>query len=696
MFVRSGSSWSQQQKLVPSDGAEKDFFGAKVSVSGGTAIVGAYLDDDNGNYSGSAYIFTQFEDEPNGSPCIFSEQCASSACIDGVCCDMADCALSDCLACVQYRKADGSTDGTCGPVITGSHCGPAPGVCYSSTAYALAPTCSAAGECVANHPPCPDHFACVSNASSGLCATDCREDGSSSGMPDHSRCADDYWCDTDGTCVPDKAGGAECSDDEECLSKECVSAECRNTYGDSCSGDNECPGGVNCVDSVCCKSVCNQVCQACDIPGSLGTCIPVPANLDNGQPHHGSCAGAHADCGVGTCDGSSVDECVYDEGAPCGGSTTCDAGSLTSGQCAASGECVANLVTSCSPYVCADSTACRESCSTDNHCATGYYCDTDTDTCVEDRAEGEDCDADRECDSGFCADGTCCDERCNEQCEACDVSGSEGTCTAVEGDPHGSRPACGGTDPICGGRCDGEKRDGCSFPDASTSCGESSCASSVTQPRVCDRGSCVAGTEIICAPYGCNDEHTDCATSCTSNADCASGATCDTTAGECAFTDGVCIDLVTIELPNGSEQSCAPYICDSGECLRECLGNDECVEGYECDDGDCVEVETGSGGSGSGGAGGAEGEEPSGTGGLAEAGAPGNGGAPSGGGAEPGERGGSGDRDDAGDRGDSGDSSGCGCRTAGTQPSGGALWLVSLGLIGASYRRRRHGRKHSP
>jgi hypothetical protein len=40
-----------------SDGGTNDFFGTSVSISGDYAIVGAPFDDDNGNDSGSAYIF---------------------------------------------------------------------------------------------------------------------------------------------------------------------------------------------------------------------------------------------------------------------------------------------------------------------------------------------------------------------------------------------------------------------------------------------------------------------------------------------------------------------------------------------------------------------------------------------------------------------------------------------------------------
>jgi hypothetical protein len=63
IFVRSGSSWTQQQKLTAgTDAATSDYFSYSVSISsdGNTAIIGAYLDDDNAQGdSGSAYIFVR-------------------------------------------------------------------------------------------------------------------------------------------------------------------------------------------------------------------------------------------------------------------------------------------------------------------------------------------------------------------------------------------------------------------------------------------------------------------------------------------------------------------------------------------------------------------------------------------------------------------------------------------------------------
>lgn len=57
IFKWSGSSWTQQAKLIPSDADDGDQFGYSVCINGDYALVGAVGDDDDGNFSGSAYIF---------------------------------------------------------------------------------------------------------------------------------------------------------------------------------------------------------------------------------------------------------------------------------------------------------------------------------------------------------------------------------------------------------------------------------------------------------------------------------------------------------------------------------------------------------------------------------------------------------------------------------------------------------------
>ena len=48
---------NQISKLTANDAMRGDYFGESVGISGNTAIVGAYADDDAGVESGSAYLF---------------------------------------------------------------------------------------------------------------------------------------------------------------------------------------------------------------------------------------------------------------------------------------------------------------------------------------------------------------------------------------------------------------------------------------------------------------------------------------------------------------------------------------------------------------------------------------------------------------------------------------------------------------
>ncbi|MBS1792233.1 MAG: VCBS repeat-containing protein [Acidobacteria bacterium] len=60
VFVRSGNAWTEQQKLTAADGATGDFFGLRVCLSSGTALVGVQQDDIGANVDqGSVYVFTR-------------------------------------------------------------------------------------------------------------------------------------------------------------------------------------------------------------------------------------------------------------------------------------------------------------------------------------------------------------------------------------------------------------------------------------------------------------------------------------------------------------------------------------------------------------------------------------------------------------------------------------------------------------
>ena len=57
VFERLGASWVETALLLASDGAPGDLFGTSVKISGDVVVVAALRDDDNGEDSGSAYIY---------------------------------------------------------------------------------------------------------------------------------------------------------------------------------------------------------------------------------------------------------------------------------------------------------------------------------------------------------------------------------------------------------------------------------------------------------------------------------------------------------------------------------------------------------------------------------------------------------------------------------------------------------------
>lgn len=61
--------------------------------------------------------------------------------------------------------------------------------------------------------------------------------------------------------------------------------------GEACESDDEC-AGIPCADKVCCNVRCSGTCEACDLPGSLGTCTAIPAGEDPAE-----------ECGYLGCDG---------------------------------------------------------------------------------------------------------------------------------------------------------------------------------------------------------------------------------------------------------------------------------------------------------------------------------------------------------------------------------------------------------
>lgn len=113
------------------------------------------------------------------------------------------------------------------------------------------------------------------------------------------------------------------------------------------------------------------------------------------------------------------------------------------------------------------------------------------------------CSAASPCATGACVDGFCCDVPCTGICEACNVPGSEGKCTATKGKPaHGK--CDGDADGVCAGSCDGTNRAACTYPEVE--CGKSSCAGGdATVAPKCKAGTCPTPTKQTCA-LGCYED----------------------------------------------------------------------------------------------------------------------------------------------------------------------------------------------
>ena len=89
---------------------------------------------------------------------------------------------------------------------------------------------------------------------------------------------------------------------------------------------------------------------------------------------------------------------------------------------------------------------------------------------------------------------------CAEQCKACDVATSRGTCTQVtSGAPHGVRGACAGTN-SCAGACSAASATACTYPGADVTCRGASCAGATLTLRAgCNgAGACPATATMSC------------------------------------------------------------------------------------------------------------------------------------------------------------------------------------------------------
>ena len=310
----------------------------------------------------------------------------------------------------------------------------------------------------------------------------------------------------------------------------------QSVLGAACGSPVDCLSNF-CADGVCCDSACTGSCSSCNQTSFIGSCRPVAS----GPPAAGRTCAPYSSCAAGSC------------------STTC---------------------------------------TTDPDCTTGNYCAAPS--CVPKLAAGLSCSASNQCLSGFCVDGVCCTSSCTDQCAACNVSTSLGTCSPVTGAVHGSRTACDKAGTTCGATCNGTDTTACHYPPTSTTCSSNACASGTeTHASFCDGSGTCNDVPKACGAYQCGT--TACKSACASPTDCATGFTCTsnvcvpsttsklgdpcTDASTCpsgAFcTDGVCCAVIGCS----SGSSCS--VNKKGTCAK--LGGTSCTSGLECGSGFCAD-----------------------------------------------------------------------------------------------------------
>jgi hypothetical protein len=467
-----------------------------------------------------------------GAACSAGVECVTGHCVDGVCCESACSGL--CQACSSAKKGPGTLEGRCAPILKGSdpdsECEPiGSGVCQTLG------TCDGAG-------------ACLTKAGEAVGAKTCADPFTTPGYPTLYANVVFDSCNERGEpvrgitrCSPGACGGGQCSlrctDDWECKGGDCNYWRiCGEGYGPPnnpstvpgskgngapCTAGSEC-ASTHCVEGVCCDMNCAyESCRSClaslKASGPDGVCGPVKEGTDP----HGGCT-ISTDCSSGGLCGANGACAPKSAGSACGDTVCQDATTISGSVCDQNAQCVQGTG-SCGAYACGNN-VCKFCCASSADCAPSFVCRECA--CIPPLPAGAACTSADQCQSGFCADGRCCDTACSGQCEACDLAGSEGTCSAVSGAPRGARAACAAAnDSPCAGSCNGVERAACSYPSSSTECAPAACAEGSVTTSSCDgQGSCVA-TIQSCNGFGCDGDQ--CRTTCAQASDCAPGYRCN-------------------------------------------------------------------------------------------------------------------------------------------------------------------------
>ena len=275
VFVRLGGSWSQQQKLLASDGPSGSGFGDSVAIGGDTVVVSAPAE----HRFGSAYIFVRD---------------AKSTWIQRIKLIASNGAAGD--------RLGSSVAATRDTVVVGASLDEVDGAVDMGSAYIYDFGFADDGQ------TCTENNECYSNGC--LLGTCC-----------HSPCGDTCKTCATGSCkevsrfVDDTEGAFTClsTNNETCDGR----GGCKRTNGQVCVAAQDCASG-HCADGVCCDTACADACLSCAIAGKVGSCSPL-----DGARDVDSCAAPCQICRAGIC--SNVDRFETVAGRPsCEGAQACD------------------------------------------------------------------------------------------------------------------------------------------------------------------------------------------------------------------------------------------------------------------------------------------------------------------------------------------------------------------------------------
>ncbi len=513
VFTSTAGSWSQQAKLVASDGVTNDNFGISVSIAGGLAIVGA-----NGKNSnrGAAYVFSR-----TGTTWAQQAELSGAAANDNFGRSVALYGTSAVVGAPGSNGTIGSgyefvQSGTTWPqhaqltptgVATGTGLGTALAFGNGGNTVILGaqlgPILTARASVfewnTAGHWDNPANFSPsdgISNDGFGTAAALSPSGavaliGAGNGAATHTGHAYVY--------TTAHANGDACTLPTDCVSGYCVARTCSATAPPADAG-SDATGGT-------------------DASGAT-------------DASSGTDAASAPDSGAGADTGS-------DGGADAGTTTATDASDATD-------------MSDASPETSSDtgsvsvSDAIGDSMSVSDLGAdvfTPVGPDASTPSAVKIGAVL--CKADGDCahaPGAHCVAGVCCDSPCNGKCMSCALPGSPGVCSPV---PAGTDPyqQCGALD-SCDSTCDG--RGGCITAFLGAECAPNKCTGTSTGvgPAFCSAtmGTCnsAAVAQFECSPYACSPPFGACLQACTTSADCATGYECDT-----SVTPGRCIAIPT-------------------------------------------------------------------------------------------------------------------------------------------------------